>query len=273
MATPWHTISKGLGGLASGFTGNNSAKQAATKAWNRQMEASNTAYQRAVADMKAAGLNPMLAYSQGGASVPSAQPAETRALGGELVKTYTGWSGASSQRMVADATTQNLGATTAKTIADTRAVQVQTDLNELELEQKKKMNPQAAAQAELETNRKTQELEVQKKQLEALVLQVQTASTALQQQQAMNPLLRQAAELGNAAGKQNLEIGELKKEIAQLKLEALPSTEDVKSVKAAVLDAWKAAVDFAADIPNQYRYKKALADQKLEETIKRKAKK
>lgn len=60
------------GGLSFLGTESTNSANAAQASLNRDFQAtqSGTSYQRAVKDMEAAGLNPMLAYSQGGATTP-----------------------------------------------------------------------------------------------------------------------------------------------------------------------------------------------------------
>lgn len=132
----------GIGSFLGAQQSNKAAKQIAREQMEFQEEMSNTAYQRATADMRAAGINPMLAAQNGGASTPPGASADIKNELGPAI---------SSAMQGAAFTTQleQLRANVAQTQAQTAQTEANTNLQVLQAVTEQQRPSQVAAQTGL----------------------------------------------------------------------------------------------------------------------------
>jgi len=159
------SVVSGIGGIVQNQANKEMAED--NRAFQEQM--SNTAYQRGMADMKAAGLNPILAYQKGPASSPTGATAVATNVGEAMVNGFN-----NSARTSADNSRTN--AEEARTIGETTKIEPQKALLAAELKNAEATNQQIRANTGLavaQTNKSFEEAAYIKNQVPKVTAETQ----------------------------------------------------------------------------------------------------
>jgi len=126
----WAAAGAAAASLAGGFLQRREDRKTLSRQFEFQERMSSTAYQRSMADMRKAGLNPILAYKTGGASTPTGASYKAQNIIGQAAS-----SAASTYQMIKQ--TDNVQADTAlkvtqtsKTMEEARKAKQEADLAE-----------------------------------------------------------------------------------------------------------------------------------------------
>lgn len=120
----WSVLGAGIDALA-GRRDNMFNKKEADRARDWAKDMANTEMQRRVADLKAAGLNPMLAITEGSASTPSSAQASAGSKGTNFAGAFTS---AAQLKLMKDRNAADIAqveASTAKTMAETKLIEAE----------------------------------------------------------------------------------------------------------------------------------------------------
>lgn len=160
-------------GFGAGLVGQQLANQASASSARDRMRfeerMSSTAYQRAVADMRAAGLNPGLAYQQGGASSPGGAQSSFENVGEAAVRGASGATSAQALRAQTQADVSLKRASAEKTTAEARQIKLESMLRVKELETNVKVGSAQEKLTHQNTLIRQMEVDIMADTLEALV--------------------------------------------------------------------------------------------------------
>jgi hypothetical protein len=134
-----------IGGIAGTAFSNSQSLENAREVMAFQERMSNTAYQRAMADMRAAGLNPILAAKLGGASTPGGSQAPVFDYGSSFANSIN--SGATLAKLEPEIA--QMEAATDKLDQEIENLKKQYDLTDKQIDNIQQVTSQVMAQAEL----------------------------------------------------------------------------------------------------------------------------